>query len=168
MITIRKGTICDTESLIDLMVHVQKNMDHKEWLFLDSPDEIRKMMSDGTMSLWVATEAKQIIAAFDVLHPGLKPFNYGYSIDLSDEELLQVVNMDTIVVHPDYRGRGLQIKLMQSAEKEIVRSGKHILMCTVHPENRYSLINVLSQGYSICRTIPMYGSVRHVLMKKIK
>ena len=168
MITIRKGTIRDTEPLIELMIHVLKNMDHKEWLFLDSPDEIRKMMSDGTMSLWVATEAEQIVGAFDVLYPGLKPFNYGYTIDLSNEELLQVVNMDTVVVHPDYRGRGLQQRLMQSAEAEIAQLGKRILMCTVHPENRYSLNNVLSQGYTICRTMPMYGSVRHVLKKNIK
>ena len=75
--------------------------------------------------------------------------------------------MDTVVVHPDYRGLGLQKRLMQTAETELSKAGQHILMCMVHPENRYSLNNVLSQGYTICTTVDMYGSIRHVLRKDI-
>lgn len=57
---------------------------------------------------------------------------------------------------------------MQTAEAELARAGKAILMCTVHPENHFSLENVLSQGYTICKTVPMYGSIRHVLRKNIE
>ena len=168
MITIRKGTQQDTESFIELMALVRQNMDHKEWLFLDSPDEVRDMMKDGTMSLWLAVDGEKIAGAFDVLYPRLEAYNYGYTIGLKTEELLQVVNMDTAVVHPDYRGLGLQTRLMRSAEEELAGMGKHILMCSVHPENLYSLHNVLSQGYTICKTVPMYGSVRHILRKNIE
>lgn len=167
MITIRKGTNQDTEAFIELLALVRQSMDRKQWLYLDPPDAVREMMADGTMSLWVAVDDERIIAAFDILTPQLGANNYGYSIGLTNEELLQVVNMDTAVVHPDYRGMGLQKRLMQCAEEELFKSGKHILMCTVHPDNRFSLNNVLSQGYSICRTVPMYGSVRHVLRKNI-
>ena len=167
MITIRKGTSQDTEPFIELMALVRQNMDHKEWLYLDEPDEVREMMKDGTMSLWVAVDGERIVGAFNILSPKLGAKNYGYSIGLTDAELMQVVNMDTAVVHPDYRGMGLQKCLMRCAEEEIAKSGKHILMCTVHPDNRFSLNNVLSQGYAICRTVPMYGSVRHVLRKNI-
>lgn len=164
---IRKGTYQDTEPFIELMALVRQNMDHKEWLFLDPPDEVREMMADGTMSLWVAVDGERVIGAFDILSPQLGANNYGYSIGLTNEELMQVVNMDTAVVHPDYRGMGLQKRLMRCAEEELMKSGEHILMCTVHPENRFSLNNVLSQGYTICKTVPMYGSVRHVLRKNI-
>lgn len=167
MITIRKGTSQDTEPFIELMALVRQNMDHKEWLYLDAPDDVREMMKDGSMSLWVAVDGERVIGAFDILIPQLETYNYGYSIGLTNEELLQVVNMDTAVVHPDYRGMGLQKCLMRCAEEELVKSGKHILMCTVHPDNRFSLNNVLSQGYAICKTVPMYGSVRHVLRKNI-
>ena len=167
MIMIRKGTNQDTEAFIELMALVRQNMDNKQWLYLDAPDEVRNMMADGTMSLWVAVDGGQSVAAFDILIPQLENYNYGYSIGLTEEELMQVVNMDTVVVHPDYRGMGLQKCLMCRAEEELARSGKHILMCTVHPDNRFSLNNVLSQGYAICKTVPMYGSVRHVLRKNI-
>lgn len=167
MIEIRKGTKHDTEPFIALMASVKETMAHKEWLFLDTPDEVREMMDNGTMSLWVAMDGDRLAGAFDILYPGLEPYNYGYILGFSQEELLQVVNMDTAVVHPEYRGQGLQKHLMQCAEKELSKTGKHILMCTVHPDNSFSLHNVLSQGYAIQKTTAMYGSVRHVLSKNI-
>lgn len=167
MITIRKGTMEDTEPFIELLCHVKQNMEHKEWLYLDSPDEIREMMRNGTMSLWIAVDGKRIVGAFDILNLKLAPFNYGYIIGLNDKDLLRVVNMDTAVVHPDYRGRGIQKRMMEQAELELAKSGKRILLCTVHPHNHYSLNNLLSQGYTICKTVALYGSERHLLRKNL-
>ena len=167
MIEIRKGTQGDTEKFIELMAFTWMSMENKEWLCLDSPDKVRERMMDGTMTLWVAMDGDRMAGAFDTLNPEWESFNYGYTIGLPETELLHVVNMDTAVVHPDYRGMRLQKRLMQRAEAELLKSGKHILMCTVHPDNMFSLNNVLSQGYEICRTIPMYGSVRHILRKNI-
>lgn len=167
MIEIRKGTKCDIESLIALMASVRARMENKEWLSLDAPDEVRKRMNNGTMSLWVAVDGERLAAAFDLLYPGLESFNYGYLLGLSQEELLKVVNMDTAVVHPAYRGLGLQKKLMHCAEKSFAATEEHILLCTVHPDNVFSLNNVLSQGHSVEKTVPLYGSVRHILRKDI-
>ena len=167
MVCIRKGSMQDTEPFIQLLASVKQSMEHKEWLYLDPPDEVRRMMRSGIMSLWVAVDGERMVGAFDVLFPKYESFNYGYVAGLSEEDLISVVNMDTVVVDPAYRGMGLQQRLMQRAEEDLKQTGNHILMCTVYPENRYSLNNVLSQGYTICRTVDMYGSVRHVLRKNI-
>lgn len=167
MIEIRRGTENDVESVIDLMAFVRRAMDHKEWLYLDSPEDVREMMESGKMSLWVAMDGDQIAGSFDLLYPDLESYNYGYTLGFSEEQLQKVINMDTAVVHPDYRGQGLQKRLMQCAEKSLSGEGKRFLICTVHPDNHYSLNNVLSQGYSIQKTTEMYGSVRHVLCKEV-
>lgn len=65
----------DMEPFIELMAHVRRNMEHKEWLYLDPPDEVRKMLHNGTMSLWVAADNKRIVGAFDALKPKLAPFS---------------------------------------------------------------------------------------------
>lgn len=166
-IEIRKGTLRDTEDFIHLLQIVREGMENKAWFYLDPPQDVRDMMTDGTMQLWVAMDGNRLAAAFDILVPGFESFNYGYDLGLSKEELLRVVNMDTVAVHPDYRGLGLQNSLMQKAEAEIRKRGNRILLCTVHPENTFSLNNILCQGYTIEAELPKYGSVRYVLRKDI-
>lgn len=166
-LVIRKGTLADLEPFIQLLQEVQQGMVHKEWLYLDEPDEFRQMMEKGTMELWTAMDGECLAAAFDILIPGLDSYNYGYDLGFDEKTLMKVVNMDTIAVHPAYRGMGLQKKLMQEAEREVGRRGPKILLCTVHPDNSFSLNNILAQGYTIARKLPKYGSVRYLLRKDI-
>ena len=97
-ITIRKGTFADTEALISLLQDVWQRMENKDWLYLDNPKYIREMMSSGTMQLWVAMDGDRLAAAFDILVPGLHPFNYGYDLGFDETALLRVVNMPSISI----------------------------------------------------------------------
>lgn len=164
---IRKGTPDDTEKLIALLREVHQGMLFKDWFYLDSPAEIRRMQEDGTMVLWVAMDGNRLAAAFDYLIPGRNAVNYGYDLGFDETSLLRVLNMDMAAVHPEYRGRGLQRRLMERAEREIAENGEKILLCTVHPDNCFSLNNLLAQGYSIERRLPKYGSVRYLLRKDL-
>lgn len=166
-IQIRKGNLNDTESFISLLDEVKETMEHKEWFYLDPQDYVREMMKNGVMQLWVAVDGDRLAAAFDIIIPGFEECNYGFDLGFTEEELLRVINMDTAAVHPDYRGLGLQKRLMQEAETEIAGAGRRILLCTVHPENRFSLQNVLNQGYTIQKRLEKYGSVRYILRKDI-
>ena len=89
------------------------------------------------------------------------------TICLTGRELLQVVHMDTAAVHRDYRGRGLQRTMVEIAEQELSGQGRRILLCTVHPENRYSLNNMQNRGYEIQKRVNLYGSERYILRKDI-
>ena len=166
-LTIRTGTLADAEQFISLLREVRQGMPHKEWVYLDPPEEVRQMMMDRTMELWVAMDGEQMAAAFDILHPGLASFNYGYDLELAELDLTRVVNMDTVAVRQPYRGMGLHKQLMQIVEEELARRGSQILLCTVHPENHFSLNNFLALGYSIERKLQKYGSVRYILRKEL-
>lgn len=165
---IRKGNQSDIEAFISLLQEVRDAMEHKEWFYLDSPEDVRSMMKEGIMELWVAMDGDKMVAGFDFLRPGKRCFNYGYDLALSEEDLSLVINMDSAAVHPEYRGLGLQQKLIRCAEDQIRCEGRRILLCTVHPDNRFSLENVLRQGYAIQKKIAKYGSVRYILRKDIK
>lgn len=167
MLTFRKGTQSDTEQFLEFLSDVRAAMPNKEWFYLDPPEAVRMMMADGTMELWVAMDGERMAAAFDILHPGLSPDNYGYELDFDEDALRKVVHMDTSAVHPDYRGMGLQRKMVQTAEEALSGKGEKILLCTVHPENRYSLQNMLRQGYVIQKRVCKYGSERYILQKNI-
>ncbi len=164
---LRKGKLEDAAAYTALLQEVRMGMEHKEWFYLDPPEEVHAMLAAGTMELWVVMDGDRMAAGFDLLRPGLESYNYGYDLDFTEEELLRVVNMDTAAVHLDYRGRGLQRKLVQEAEQQLIEEGHHILLCTVHPDNRFSLQNVLKQGYTIQKRLAMYGSERYILRKDI-
>ena len=166
-IRIRKGTVDDVEALILFLEEVRNGMDHPEWFYLDPPDAVRKYMRSGTMQLWLAMDGDQIAAIFDYLIPQMDDYNYGYDLDFEQEALLRVINMDNSAVHPSYRGLGLQRKMIEIAEEYIRSTGPHILLCTVHPDNRFSLEHVLKQGYTIQKKLSKYGSVRYLLRKDI-
>jgi len=166
-IAFRKGTKQDAEDLIRFLDAVKDGMTQKDWFCLDPPETVRAMMDDGTMALWIAEENNRMAAIFDVLYPGMESFNYGYDLGLSQEELLRVVHMDTSAVHSDYRGLGLQARMIRMAEEELSGKGHRILLCTVHPENRFSLNNLLGLGYAIQKRVEKYGSERFVLRKDI-
>ena len=163
----RRGTLEDTDCFIRFLNEIKADMPQKDWFYVDPPEAVREMMSDGTMELWVAMDGERMAAAFDVLYPGLAPYNYGYDLGFTEEELLQVIHMDTSAVHPDYRGQGLQGSMVRTAEETLSGQGRKILLCTVHPENRFSLNNMLRQGYEVQKRVLKYGSERYILRKDI-
>lgn len=166
-IIIRKGGAPEVEQFIQLLYEVKGSMEYQQWLYLDPPEDFREMANKGILHLWAAMDGDRMAAAFDYLVPGFEEYNYGYDLDFSGDQLLKVVNMDTVAVHPDYRGKGLQRTLMVKAEQEIAGNGERTLLCTVHPDNHFSLQNILNQGYTIEKLLDKYGSVRYLLRKDI-
>lgn len=166
-VEIRKGSRSDLDAFVELLYTVRESMPVKEWFYLDSKDEFWQQMEEGIMELWLAMDGDKVVGAFDLLVPGMREINYGYELGFSEQELLQVVNMDSAAVHPDYQGQGIQRRLLLTAESWLKEQGSRILLCTVHPENRFSLQNALKIGYTIQKEVPIYGSVRYILRKDI-
>jgi len=162
-----KGTWEDTERYIQFLDEIKAGMPQKDWFYLDPADVVRSMMSDGTMEFWMAFHEEKLAAIFSILFPGLGLYNYGYDLGLSKDALLRVIHMDTAAVHPDYRGFALQKRMAGIIEQELSGKGERILLSTVHPENRFSLNNMLQQGYRIQKRVGKYGSERLILRKNI-
>ena len=75
--------------------------------------------------------------------------------------------MDTAVVAKKWRGHGLQSRMLLAAEEELTAFSPGYLLCTVHPENSYSLNNMQNNGYKVMKKVFCYGGLeRFVLMKE--
>ena len=166
-IVIRQSGPETAEAFIALTELVRQGMDRREWLYLDPPELVRQMAGRGQLRFWTAMDGDALAAVFSTVTPGLEECNYGYDLGFSREQLLQVINMDTAAVHPDYRGLGLQRALMTRAEETLAREGWKILLCTIHPENLPSLHNAQRLGYTIQKRLEKYGSVRYLLRKDL-
>lgn len=163
-IQIRKIAMEELNKYLEFSHIVKDMMTEDDWFFLDPDEEVREMMARDAVGVWLAEDGQRIAAAFCIVYPGMEEFNIGYDLGFSEEELKRVVHMDTAAVHPDYRGRGLQNRMMAHAEQEL---GGRILLCTIHPDNCYSLNNVLKLGYTIEKKTQRYDSVRYILRKDL-
>lgn len=71
--------------------------------------------------------------------------------------------IDSTMVEPEYRGMGLQRKILKFLEKRALDLGLNGLVATVHPDNIYSLNNFIKSGYEIIDKREIHGGPRLVL-----
>ena len=74
--------------------------------------------------------------------------NYAAFLGIPRVEWPHWANADSAIVHPDYRGNGLQRLMLQAALPLFPGNITHI-GATVSPENQYSLRNALASGFAI-------------------
>ena len=163
-IQIRKIGMDELDKYLEFTHIVQDMMAQNDWFFLDPDEEVREMMDRDAVGVWLAEDGDRVAAVFCIVYPGMADFNIGYDLGFSEADLKRVVHMDTAAVHPDYRGLGLQNRMMLHAEREL---GDKILLCTIHPDNCYSLNNALKLGYTIEKRTERYDSVRYILRKDL-
>lgn len=60
MIEIREGTRQDIQRVLTFLAQVRAEMPHPEWFCLDTPEEFRQRMENGSMRLWVAEDAQRL------------------------------------------------------------------------------------------------------------
>ena len=138
---------------------VYEALEQKEWFAADNAEYTYHMLKDcnGVGYKAVHEPSGAVAGIFLVTFPGNSEENLGRDIGLSEEALSLVAQMDSVAILPQYRGAGLQKRLMQHAERELTEQGYRYFMCTVHPENRYSRQNVISQGYEPVKSALKYG-----------
>lgn len=158
----------DIDGIFYVMEQVRDTIANQEWFVADDRDYIRRHI-DGNAGFTVVAGTKdgRIAAFFTIDYPGTRADNLGYDIGLPAEECLRTAHMDTVGVLPEYRGNHLMARLLELAETVLSKTGYRHLMCTIHPDNRYSLDNMKSHGYEIMATKEKYGGfMRHILYKQ--
>lgn len=181
---------------IQKIKEIWAKMPTPEWFAMDSDEEIREYFTSGRSWLYVAKEkitensvdsgsltdsvksvfyndardfdCPEFAGLFTTIFPELGPENLGRDLGFSDEDLMKSAHMETVVIAPEYRGHHLQARLMAKAEEDLKAAGYKHLLCTIHPNNPYSMNNALSLGYKVEKLVEKYGGLpRNILLKEI-
>ena len=92
--------------------------------------------------------------------------NYAAFLGVPQAQWQHWANADSAVVHPDWRGNGLQRHMLEAALPLLPESITH-LGATVSPANPYSLSNALACGFTIRARREMYGGKGAVKRKEL-
>ncbi len=152
-----------TEELRDaitLQKYVYEQLPNKQVLYMDSYEEMLDDMKQGAKVIGVFNKAGEMIAYRYIGFPGVSSKNLGNDINMPKQELANVAHLETTVVHPDYRGNSLQSLTLQQAIPMVKDLGYSHLLCTVSPQNVYSLFNIIKNGLKIKALKKKYGTSR--------
>ncbi len=153
---------CDISHLDDICALQElafAHLDNPDLLRRNSEEMLQSCLSDPHYTLGAFYEGSLI--AFAMLYDaGESAENIGHDLGLAGAELQRVINMKLIIVSPDYRGNGLQKKLMTALENLAKEKGKEFICGTVSPDNSYSCRNFIALGYEQKGTKIKYGGLK--------
>lgn len=164
---IRKAVPGDVGAIMEIMEEGKATIENQEWFVADDEVYIREHIDKNGFTIVAESEDDRCIAGFFVVKIPEKGDNLGELLGFDVDKLEKVVIMDSAVVGRKYRGNHLQQRMLEAAEAEIDEKFRY-LMCTVHPDNKYSLQNMEKYGYKIEKTTECYGGLRRYILVKDK
>lgn len=150
-------------SELDQVMHLQdavyNALPNKQVLAKDTQQFIETCLHDDGFVIGVHNEANQLISYRFIALPKNRDDNMGLDIKLPSAELTKVAHLETTIVHPDYRGNGLQSKTLKIAFPMLHSQHIKHVICTVSPFNFFSLANIMKNGLKIKVLTKKYGSL---------
>lgn len=161
------------EELVEIMEDAARNVQKKEWFAAgDRACLLDALLGNSFVILARERESQEAAGFFAVLFPEEKEEYMAEYTALSEQEREHLVYMDTAAVKKVFCGNGLQRKMLEAAEEALKKRrdlSQWYCLCTVHPDNRFSLKNMQGAGYEILAEAELYGGLpRLILGKKLK
>ena len=164
------ATEADVDELAALIDTVYRGLLEPSWFMPDDAAYIRKLLHPECGRVWKAidTKTRQPAGLLMLYIPGEALENLGNDAGFSEEKKKDVIHLESVAILPQYRGYGLQYRMMRMAEEEARRAGFCHMLCTVHPENRFSRNNMVRCGFSSVIVKEKYGGfLREVMWKPL-
>jgi hypothetical protein len=143
------------------------NLPDKQIFRLTTVREFREILRRRESVIGIHSNGS-LIAYNIVSIPGKDDDNFGADIGISPEELCKVAHLKAVVVHPEFRGSGLQRKMAAIHLKVLRDAGFKHVCSTVSPKNCISVKNHLASGFVIRGLKVKYGGLlRYIMYKNI-
>ena len=93
----------------------------------------------------------------------------GLDINLPANQIPYTAHLETVAVHPEFRGNGLSFRLNQYAVHLLEQAGYFHICATVHPTNFHNIHTLLRTGLVIRRLKKKYqGKLRFVCHQNLR
>ena len=167
-VRLRLAEASEAEAIHALMVEVYDGLSFKDIYSCDDLENVRRYLNNGGFGVVGVNKDGRIVSSLICQFPGTNPDNLGLDTGLSKEELLRVAHFESAVVHPAYRGQGLEGRMIVFAEEHIDRNRYDIFFGTVSPDNPASCHTAEKNGFECLLTKEKYGGlIRRIYCKRV-
>lgn len=163
--------------IYEVMSKVYESLNNKDTYVTSTEEKVKEKLKSDSFACMARVKddfsgsgGNMKLVGFTIFQkPSHSADNYGYAIGLSEAEASEVLMIDSVAVLPQYRGQGLQRRMLAIGEEEGARMGCRIFIATVDPRNAYSLANFIDAGYRRLKIIRTYGGKpREILVKRFR
>ena len=137
----------------------------KAWFAVDDETFMRRHIAEQGFTLKAVVEG-ELAGFLTVRYPKGDTDNLGDYINLSEEEKMFVVHMESAAVLPEYRGLRIQNQLMAKGYELLKGTEYKYVMGTAHPDNQFSVNNFRKLGYKVVAEVEKYGGLRRYVWYK--
>jgi len=161
------------DEITKLQGTIKDFLEDKRLFVSDSKDFILNEVLPPGRGLMIGTFSDgKLIAYRSVAFKDADDKNLGRMLHIPEEEFDRVVHLEATVVHPNYRGNRLQLKMLKPAVDFIKESGYYHIISTISPFNYPSLKNILEGKLTIKLLEKMSGSyqgkLRFILSRDLR
>lgn len=162
-VTLRRCTPAEAPAVFALQNEVRAAMPHPEQFVPDTLENIAVYLRTGVC---IGAWQQGRLGAYLILRLcGQSDENYAAFLGVPQSQWQHWANADSAVVHPDWRGNGLQRAMLEAALPLLPPQITH-LGATVSPDNSHSLHNAQAGGFVIRCRREMYGGYDRYLLEK--
>ena len=147
----------DIPDILRMIHEIYSELPNKEWFSLDSVEEVTSYMMTGGFGLKAMCDGR-LAGVFIARTKNLGKFDA--------EQRKQSAHMEIAMVRKEYRGQGLQRKMMEESEQILKEQGYHYLLGTAHPDNVASVNTFLKLQYEQVMTKEKYGGMKRSIFCK--
>ncbi len=164
--TIRQCTTDDIDSIMALQKQVILDLEDKSLLRENNAEMFTSCVNFPNLTLGIFNPTEELVALGILCD--MRGTNEDLSLGLLQHTVDVSANLKLIMVRKDFRGLGMQNKLMSLLEEYARNNGYTHLCTTVSPNNIHSLRNIENMGYVYDHSEEKYGGLlRSVLVKKL-
>ena len=150
----------ELDKLLLFQKNIIDNMKYKEWFVPLTQEEFLTPI-EGRDNAFFLTYDNEIIGLL-VLTCDIPDVLEEYKLPKGTYMLI-----DSIMVKDEYRGHGLQRKMLQFAYKRAKKLKMDGLVATIHPDNLYSLNNFYVENYKLLHKLNIHGGPRNIVIKNV-
>ncbi len=141
---------------------VKQNMEYPEWLGDFSKSDLEYMLNNDS-KIWIYYD-NDIPVCSMMLIPSDEDALKKFGLDLNYRE---VTDYGPMFVNPKYVGNKLQYQMILELDKYSKMLGYKYAVGTIHPDNKYSINNLVEVGFELKGTKNFKRGIRNVYWKKL-
>lgn len=140
---------------------VKENMSFPEWLGDFSKEELEFMLFNNS-KIWMFYKDNDFVCSCMAISSTKKDMDsFGINLDYKD-----VIDYGPMFVMPKYVGNKLQFQMLNMLDKYSIEKGYKYAASTVHPDNIFSINNLLKDGFEKIGQKEFKRGIRKIYIKE--